>query len=106
NSEIHVPGSINYVNAVLIKLSPHTFPKGSYRCRGNGNSTLLLLNHPVSSCRALMGFTQLVRQAGIKQYALSGRCFASVNVRTNTNVAVTCNRSFTCHNIVPGLRIL
>src|SRR5690606_29978411 len=83
---------------MLVKLSTHSTPKGGYSSGGNGNTTLLLLSHPVSCGSAVVYFTNLMRQPCIKQNAFSCRSLASVNMRHDTNIAITRDRSFTCHS--------
>src|SRR5690606_41793219 len=82
---------------MLFKLTSHPLPEGSDRRRGNSDSALLLLHHPVGGSRAVMHFAKLVRQTRIKQNALGGGSFTSIHVRTDTNIAVACYGSFTCH---------
>ena len=66
----------------------HALPEAGHGRRGNRDATLLLLLHPVGRCRTVMHFTQLVGHAGIKQDALGGGGFSSVNVRGNTDISV------------------
>jgi len=44
-----------------------------------------------------MHLTQLVTYAGVEQDAFGCRCLACINVRTDTNVAIALNGSFTSH---------
>jgi hypothetical protein len=52
----------------------------------------LLLRHPVSGCRAIVYFTQLVAHPGIKQDALGGGSFTGIDMRGDTDVAITFER--------------
>ena len=60
NSKINVTRSINDVNSMLWILLIHTTPEGSRRSRSNGNTSLLLLLHPVHGRGTVVHFTNFV----------------------------------------------
>ncbi|CAB5055785.1 unannotated protein [freshwater metagenome] len=62
---------------------PHT----SSSSRGNSDTALLLLFHPVHGGSAFMDFTDLVVNTGVKKDALSGRGFTRVDVSHDPNIA-------------------
>ena len=63
NREVDVPGGIDDIDSMLIKLLL-TCPdqKAGRRRRGNGDAPLLLLLHPVHGGRAIVDLTDLVGQ--------------------------------------------
>ena len=63
------------------------FPLTGSGSRGDRDSTLLFLFHPVHGGCAFMDFTDFVVDAGVKQDALSRRSFARVDMRHDPNVA-------------------
>ncbi|SAJ32569.1 Uncharacterised protein [Enterobacter cloacae] len=99
NGEIHVPGGVDNIDAVRFKASVHTGPETAYRRRRNGDPALLLLRHPVGGCRAIVYFTQLVAHPGVKQDALSSGCFARIDMRGDTDVAITFEWNGSGHDI-------
>ena len=89
DGEIHVPGGIDDVYPVRLKAAVHAGPEAAHRRRGNGDPALLLLRHPVGGCRAIVYFPQLVAHPGIKQDTLGGGGFAGIDMRGDTDVAIT-----------------
>ena len=85
------------INAVVVKLSVHALPEAGRCSRGNRNTPLLLLLHPVHGCRAIMHFTNLVRQAGVEKNTLSGRGFTRVHMSADTDISVPVDGRLTCH---------
>ena len=49
-------------------------------CGGDGDTSLLLLDHPIHSSATLVGFAQLVVLARIEQDALGSSSFTCVDV--------------------------
>ena len=98
NGEVHVPGGVDDIDAVLVELGIHALPETGGRRRGNGNTPLLLLLHPVHGGRTIVHLTNLVGQAGVEKNALGGRGFTRVHVRTDTDIAIPADRSLTCHD--------
>src|SRR5690625_7529077 len=70
NSEVNVTRSINDVDPVLVKLLLHTQPEGGHSRRGDSDTTLLLLLHPVGGSGHIVGLAPLMLQAGREEYAL------------------------------------
>src|SRR5690554_7168383 len=89
---------INNVYTVLVILLLRAFPESCNSSRGNSNSALLFLRHPVSGTCTIMGFTHLMVYTCVEQDTLSCRGFTRVNVRTDTNVTVAINRGSTSHS--------
>ncbi|RMO78325.1 hypothetical protein ALQ36_05199 [Pseudomonas syringae pv. primulae] len=104
NGEVYVTRGVNDVEAVLVfVLLLGTLPKGSDSSRSNGNTTLLLLNHPVRGRGAIMHLAHFVAFAGVKKDALGGGGFTSIHVSDDTDVTVTANRSSTSHKALANL---
>ena len=99
NGEIHVPRGVDDVNPVRLIASVHAWPEAANRRGRNGDPALLLLRHPVSGCRAIVYFTQLVAHPGIKQDALGGGGFTGIDMRGDTDVAITFERDGSGHDI-------
>ena len=89
NGEIHVPRGVDDIDPVRFKPSVHTRPEAADGRGGNGDPALLLLRHPVGCCRAIVYFTQLVAHPGVKQDAFGGCRFTGIDMRGNTDVAIT-----------------
>ena len=70
---------VNNVDAVLVPLTGG----GS---RGDGNSSLLLLHHPVHGSIAIMDFTHSVHAASVIEDTLGRRRLARVNVGGDADV--------------------
>src|SRR5690606_17419709 len=60
NSEVDVAGCVDDVDLVVV-------PEGGGSSRGNSDTPLLLLLHPVHRRRTLMGLTELVVDPGVEQ---------------------------------------
>ena len=80
NGEVHVTGSVNDVDAVL-------FPETGGRSGGDGNTTLLLLLHPVHGRSAVMRFTDLVVDTGVVQNTLGGGRLTGIDVCHDADVS-------------------
>ncbi len=97
DGEIDVSGRIDDVDAVLGKALVHSLPEAR-GCRGrDGDAALLLLFHVVHHRRAVVHLADLVRHPGIKQDALGRGGLARVDVRRDTDIAVSLDGSRTCH---------
>src|SRR5690554_5567223 len=90
---------------MILELGIHTTPKGGGRSRGNGDTTLLLLLHPVHGSSTIVNFAKFMRKAGVEQNTLSSGCFSCIYVSTDTDITVTLNRSFTSHDCILLLRL-
>ncbi|CCJ99810.1 hypothetical protein BN130_2534 [Cronobacter malonaticus 507] len=99
DGEVNVPRGVDDVDTVRFILLSHTRPECGSRSGGNGNTTLLLLFHPVHSCGAVMNFTDFVVYTGVEQNTFGSSGFTGVDVRTDTDVTVACNRCCTSHLI-------
>ena len=55
--------------------------------RSNGDTSLLLLSHPVHGSRTLMGLTQLVGLTGVEQYTLGSCCLTCVDMSHYTDIS-------------------
>src|SRR5512139_3574435 len=97
NGKIHVTRGVDDVDAMLGVLAIHPLPEAGGGRRGNGNTALTLLLHPVHGGRAIMDFADLVRHTRVKQDALGGGGLASVNMARNADIAIAFNRSRACH---------
>ena len=75
-------------------------PEARRRGRGNRDTTLLLLLHPVHNGGAVMYLTELVRHPGVKQDALGGRGFTGIDVRHDADVPVSFDGCCTSHDVV------
>ena len=96
NGEVDVTGGVDNVDLVVL-------PEAGGCCGGNGNTSLLLLSHPVHGGSAVVGLTDLVVNTGVEQNALSGGGLTGVDVRHNTDVAdlVKVGEHVKCHVILP-----
>src|SRR5690606_15107161 len=99
NREVNVSRGVNDVDAVLWVVTCHTTPEGSRRSRGNGNTTLLLLLHPVHGGGTFVSFAQLVAYTGVKQDAFCRSGFSSINVCRNTDITIALDRGFAGHDL-------
>ncbi|MCY1433946.1 hypothetical protein D9M71_499880 [compost metagenome] len=89
---------IDDVETVLVfVLLGGTLPEGGNGSRSNGNTTLLLLHHPVCGRGAVMHLAHFVTFASVKKDALGGGGFTSIHVSNDTNVTVAINRCSTSH---------
>jgi hypothetical protein len=76
-----VTWGINDVDAVIIP--------GTGGCSGgDGNTTLLLLLHPVHGSRTLMNLTDFVGHTGVVENTLSRSCFTGVNMSHDADITV------------------
>src|SRR5690554_4931933 len=99
DSEVNVAWCVDNVNSVLWALTIFGIPETGGSSRGNGNTTLLLLLHPVHGGRTFMGLADLVRLARIEQDTFGGGCLASINMGHNADITVSFERMAACHNL-------
>src|SRR3984957_1357817 len=78
--EVDVARRVDDVDAVTVPVSG----RGG---RGDGDTALLLLDHPVHGGAPVVDLTDLVVLAGVKKDALGGGRLAGVNVRHDPNIA-------------------
>ena len=97
--KIHVSRGVDNVDAILCFFESfgdsdvflHRPKTGGCR-RCNRNSALPLLLHPVGHGGSLVNLTHLVNTSGVEKNALGQRCFACVDVSTNSNIPCSLQR--------------
>ena len=57
------------------------------RRRGDGNSPLLLLLHPIHGGRTIMDFAHLVGDTGVVEDSLGGRSLAGIDMGHNSDIS-------------------
>ena len=92
-SEVNVARSVDDVDTMFIKLFLRAFPVAGGCSRGDGNTTLLLLNHPVHGSSAFMSFTDLVYSAGIEQNTFGSSGFTSIDVSHDADISSSLKRN-------------
>ena len=77
-----MPWRIDNINLVA-------FPEASHRRRGNGDTPLLFLRHPVGGGAAVIALdgTDFMRQTSAVQNTLSGGRFTSVDMGNNADIS-------------------
>ena len=70
------------VYTVRFILLSHTRPECSSRSGSDGDTTFLLLLHPVHGSGAVMNFTDFVVYTGVEQNTFGSSGFTGVDVRT------------------------
>ena len=95
NSEVHVTRSVYQVD---LEFLTQIVPVGRGSSRGDSDTTLLLLLHPVHRCSTVMYLTNLVSQAGIEQNTLRSRRLSGIDVSHDADVSVIFQVVF-CHLI-------
>ena len=73
NSEVNVARGVNDVDAMI-------FPMAGGSCGSDGDTSLLLLLHPVHSGGTLMGLTDLIGDAGVVKNTLGGGSLTCVDM--------------------------
>src|SRR5690606_6937252 len=79
NGEVDVARGVDDVDTVLA-------PETGRRSRGDRDTTLTLLRHPVHGGCTFVGFTGLVDTSGVEQDALGRRRLTGVDVRDDPDV--------------------
>ena len=80
DGEVDVAGGVDDVDLVVA-------PETGRRSGGDGDTTLLLLLHPVHDGGTVVHFTDLVADAGVEEDALGRRRLAGIDVRHDADVA-------------------
>ena len=80
--KVNVAGGVDNVNTRI-------FPEASGSSGGNGDTSLLLLLHPVHGSAAVMSLAHLVRLTCVVQDTLSGRGLTGVDMSHDTDVSGT-----------------
>jgi len=96
--EINVPRGIDDIDAMFIELLVHATPKAGRCRRGDRDATLLFLLHPIHCCRTIMHLANFMRYTRVIEYAFCRRRLTRINMRHNTDIPVTIDWSFPCHN--------
>src|SRR5204863_3077533 len=96
DGEVHVPGGVDDVDAVLLAAAG---PEGSGGGGGDGDAALLLLLHPVHGGGTVMDHAQLVRPAGVIQDALGRSRLPGIDVRHDADVANPVERRGSGHRV-------
>ena len=91
--------------AVLLKESRIVLGLGMAPIAGgssgsDGDTTLLLLFHPVHGSVAVVGLTDFMVSPVLKQYTLCGSCFTGVDMRHYTNISCFFKSDLSWHNIL------
>ena len=87
--EVHVTGGVDDLEAVRLALfgTARVVPEARGGSGGDGNATLLLLDHPVHGGSTVVDLTDLVGLAGVVKNALGRRRLARVDVGHDADVA-------------------
>ena len=83
SGKVDVSGSVDQVELIL--LIP-IGPEGGGACRGDGDTTLLLLLHPVHRSGTLVHLTDLVDQTGVVEDTLRGGSLTGIDVGHDTDI--------------------
>ncbi len=102
DSEVHVAGGVDDVDAMLVELAGHAVPEAGGRCGGDGDAAFLLLHHPIHGGGAVVHLAQLVRDARVKQDALGHRGLAGIDVSHDAEIAIALDGGFAGHGSILG----
>ena len=101
NSEVHVARGVDDIDAVTvllecdrILLGLRVAPVAGGSSGSDGDTTLLLLNHPVHGSAAIMNFADLVVDAGVVQNTLGSRSLTSIDMGHNADISRHLKRNF------------
>ena len=94
--KVHVTRGVDDIDAGV---TPETGGRGG----GDGDTTLLLLLHPVHGRRSLMGIADLMGLTGIVQDTLGQRGLTSIDVCHDTDVSRIMQRIFSWQLYKPSL---
>ena len=101
NGEVNVARGVDDVDAVTILLecnrvllSLRVAPVASGSCGGDGDTTLLLLDHPVHGSAAVVNLADLVVDAGVVQNTLGSGGLTSIDVGHNADISRHLKRNF------------
>ena len=87
NGEVNVSGGVDKVDLVLFAF---VVPEGGSSSRSDGDTTLLLLNHPVHGSRTVVSFTDFVSLTCVEQNSLRGSGFAGIDVSHDADITSIC----------------
>src|SRR3546814_20282936 len=76
------------IDAVFLVVTRHAAPE-SRRCRrGNGDTTLLFLLHPVHGGGAVVDFADFMTDTGVEQDTFGRGGFPCIDLRGDSNIAI------------------
>ena len=101
NGEVHVARGVDDVDTMFRVLLTGTGPVAGGRRGGDGDTTLLLLRHPVHGGGAVMGVADLVVYTGVIQNTLGSRGLAGIDVRHDADISGSLQRIFSRHICSP-----
>ena len=101
DGEVDVPGGVDDVDLVAI-------PEAGGSSRGDGDTPLLLLLHPVHRGGTVVHLTDLVADTGVVEDALGRRRLTGIDVRHDADVADLgeVGEHVLCHGVFPLFRLL
>ena len=101
NSKVHVARGVDDVDAVTVLLECNRIllglrvaPVAGGSSGSDGDTTLLLLNHPVHGGTAIMNFADLVIDAGVVQNTLGSSSLTSIDMGHNADISRHLKRNF------------
>ena len=100
HSEVHVTGGVDDVDTGLRKLVLGTLPVAGGSGGGDGDTTLLLLLHPVHGSRTLVRFTDLVVDAGVVQNTLGRGGLSCINVGHDADIPCIFQCNLSRHTVL------
>ncbi|MNQ95828.1 hypothetical protein D3C85_1114020 [compost metagenome] len=98
NGEVNVAWGVDDVDVVSWEVVCHAFPEARNSSRGNRDTALLLLCHPVGGGSAIMDFAQLVVHACVEQDALGRGRLTCIDVSGDTDITIALNGGLAGHN--------
>ena len=99
--KVNVTGSIDDVDTMLGVLLTGAGPVAGGSSGGDGDTTLLLLCHPVHGSGTVMGIAYLVVNTGVVKNTLGGSGLTSINVSHDANVSGSFQGIFSRHSLSP-----
>ncbi len=84
NGEVNVPRGVNQVDFIFVA---RILPESGGSGRGDGDTTLLFLLHPVHSGSAVMNFSDLMRKTGIEQNTLGSCGLTGIDMSHNADIS-------------------
>src|SRR5690606_10406055 len=98
DSEVHVAGGVDDVEAVLHAIA--RLPRRSRGCRCDGDTAFLLLLHPVHGRSAIMGLAHLMVLARVIEDALGRGRLAGIDVSHDAEITIKLDSGFACHEVL------
>ena len=100
HGEVHVARGVDDVDARLGELVLAAFPIAGGSRGGDGDTTLLLLLHPVHGGSTLVRLTQLVVHARVVQNTLCGRGLACIDVCHDADISCVFQCNLSRHTVL------